>query len=427
MIMGYKNILLRLTLVLFLAITLCHPAVAVDNLNDDIISLYSDEVNVSQTNGSLSPHNDTYENISSFYLAGNYAQSLEVSKRILDSNPNSTYALYMAGLNLEKLARENEAIQYYEKALLNLMDTDNQNITELVNNPDLEALPILFLKGKISHLEGNYNDSLTYQDAALSAYGYHSEDLYNKGLYHKNEGNYGDAIEHFQAALRINPSKTDAWLQLGECYEAIEEYQKAQDNYEKALQMNPNDSELLLKYGLVAEKMDDHSLAIEYYDRVLEIQPYNVDAWRYKACGLEALGQNYYALTCYNQALEYDPENKTLWNLKGQLLDKMGRYEESIECYDKALKLNPEHARGIGRVSEAPSIIIENDSNEVFYETPQFNSEAAQILFNKGEAFYRLEKYEDALECYNDVLETEPHAVVWYRKATILKNNGDFK
>lgn len=410
--MGCKNILLRFTLVLLLAITLCHPAVAVDNLNDDI-SLSSDEVNISQTNDSLYPDNDTYENISSFYLSGNYNQSLEVSKRVLDSNPNSTYALYMAGLNLEKLASDNEATQYYEKALLNLKDTENQNITEMVDNPDLEALPILFLKGKISHLEGSYNDSLTYQDAALSVYGYHSEDLYNKGLYHKKEGNHGDAIEHFQAALRINPSKTDSWVQLGECYEAIGEYHKAQDNYDKALQGNPNNSELLLKYGLVAEKMDDHSQAIEYYDRVLEIQPYNVDSWRYKARSLEELGQNNYALTCYNQSLKYDPENKTLWNLKGQLLDKMGSYEESIECYDQALILNPDHARGIGRVSEAPSIMIENDSREVFYETPQFDSESAQTLFKKGEAFYRLEKYEDALECYNDVLETEPSAFVW--------------
>jgi len=81
---------------------------------------------------------------------------------------------------------------------------------------------------------------------------------------------------------------------------------------------------------------------------------------------------------------------------KGNDAFSEGRYEEAIEYYDKVLTIQPSHSEALSKKSEAEKEIWEEDEEASIEE-----------LVKSGDDFYEEGNYEEAIECYNAVLEID--------------------
>jgi len=81
---------------------------------------------------------------------------------------------------------------------------------------------------------------------------------------------------------------------------------------------------------------------------------------------------------------------------KGNDAFSEGRYEEAIEYYDKVLTIQPSHSEALSKKAGAEKKIWE-ENDEVSIEE----------LVKRGDDFYKEGNYEEAIECYNEVLEID--------------------
>ena len=146
----------------------------------------------------------------------------------------------------------------------------------------------------------------------------------------------------------------------------------------------------------------------------------------------------------YTKALEIDPKYDAAWYNKGTALDDLKRNEEAIRCYDKALEVDQEFEKAknnrkiaeekLKEQKEKEGRKIEGKTAEEWFDLGfkekdpekkieyyskclELNSKNAIAWYNKGRILEGLGRYEEAIRCFDKVLEIDPN----YEKAKIYK------
>ena len=100
-------------------------------------------------------------------------------------------------------------------------------------------------------------------------------------------------------------------------------------------------------------------------------------------------------------------------------------HKEAIEFYDKALKIVE-----IGEIYLNKGIsLVElerfEDAVTCYDKAATIDTNDSLIWYNRGVALTELEKYDDAILSYEKAIEISPgYADAWYNKAELLKHTG---
>jgi tetratricopeptide (TPR) repeat protein len=163
-------------------------------------------------------------------LSNHSLGSKQISKGIESSQAQQQesvdYAL-KTGFALQQLGHLQEAIKYYDKALL--LEP---------NNADL-----LVAKADTLTLLTNYTGAIVYYVKALALYpkSTGSTDVRrNIGNDLYNLGKYGDAIKYYDSALAVRPNDSDLLINRGNALFQTANYSGAIASYDKALALHPN-------------------------------------------------------------------------------------------------------------------------------------------------------------------------------------------
>ncbi|MDR0828938.1 MAG: tetratricopeptide repeat protein [Prevotellaceae bacterium] len=109
------------------------------------------------------------------------------------------------------------------------------------------------------------------------------------------------------------------------------------------------------------------------------------------------------ASECYDKVLELNPTNIDIWHKKGVIFTKLERYEESIQCYDKVIEL----------LSKSKTVSIDNlkeidVQNKNYSKLLVLRYQYINSLACKGKYLYKFDCYQEAIECYDKILEISP-------------------
>jgi tetratricopeptide (TPR) repeat protein len=139
---------------------------------------------------------------------------------------------------------------------------------------------------------GNLEEAIKYYDKALLLEPNDPDLLVMKGDALSHIRNYTGAIKYYDKALAIQPhseGSTGIMEGIGDDLYHLGKYKEAITSYDKALAVQPNNPDLLINRGNALFHIANYSGAIEYYDKALTVVHNNLQASEGKKLAVTAL------------------------------------------------------------------------------------------------------------------------------------------
>ena len=143
----------------------------------------------------------------------------------------------------------------------------------------------------------------------------------------------------------------------------------------------------------------------------------NLVALKNKIISLKNLNKIEEAIECLNKLIQIDSNNNNLpsfaYRYKGFLLYDLKKYNESIECFNKVIELEQDN-----QINSYYS----NDMSNYFKRLALEKQKQLEYL-NEGNDLRNLNKNEEAIQCYNKIIEMNSnHLEAYYFKSLSLNN-----
>ena len=168
--------------------------------------------------------------------------------------------------------------------------------------------------------------------------------------------------------------------------------------------------------------------AIKVLDRVQEIEQEErkEDFWFNKAVQFCEIGEFEQA----EEALKKDLENESRYNslfLMGKIQYNLKQYEESLESYNKASeeynRLNMKRSHKVNHMKNARRFEDVVKYSDLLYQEKDLSDD---FWINKGKTLMKLQKNDEAVSCYDNVLRDDPkNTSVLYELAKAELHRGN--
>lgn len=226
---------------------------------------------------------------------------------------------------------------------------------------------------------GKYEQSSVCYKAALE---YDEWDVYLLNRIGDNLtrlGQFGDAIQYYRNAIKIEPNNEYLYNNLAIVYINKGDPEEALKMNNEALKLNSQNTTILYWRGLIYEMLGDFERALKFFDYVIRI----------------------------------DDTNPDVWNERGTILNMLGKSEDALISYDKSIALCLDNSLDDANMwaSKANTLLglqRYEEAIECYDNALKTDKHNPIILNNKGVALMELDNFRDAIECFNKVLVMYP-------------------
>jgi protein O-mannosyl-transferase len=226
-----------------------------------------------------------------------WKNDLSLWSDVINKTPYNARGWHNKGWTLEELGKNEEAIQYFDKAIL---------------------------------LKPDY----------FSAW-------YNKGLVYKRLGKYDEAIKYYDEAIKIKPDFDEAWNNKGTALYNLKRNEEALKCYSEAINLNPSNFEAYNNEGSALISLGKFDESIEFIDKSIKMKQDYFEAWNNKGLALANLKKYDESIKCFDESIKIKPDYIDAWYDRGTTFFFLERYGDAIYCYDKVLGLNPNHSAAL--------------------------------------------------------------------------------
>ncbi len=304
----------------------------------------------------------------------------------------SAKELYNRGISLSNLGKNEEAIGYFDGAL--------------VMNPLLDAAWVG--KGAALFRLGRSGESVDCIDKALEINPEAHYTWLNKGVLLVKMGSPKESIRCFDRALELNPKLAEAWVNKGVALGDLKGYMESIECFDKALRINTRHIRALLLKGGILFRLGHTDEALAHLEKALQVNPRFAEAWSTKGLFLAASGRFKDAMECFDKTLEIDPRYAEACFYKGKTLLEQGKAGEAIECYDRTLELDPGHAEAWHDKGLVLAVMGRLERGmECVDRALELNSNHADAWVAKWAILNELDRKEEAKKCFEKALEID--------------------
>ncbi len=264
----------------------------------------------------------------SLHQAGNFVEALSLYSKILETAPNNTEALTLvASLYLQqKKLEQSQAI--FEKALA----LDNKNVLTLHNYALL-----------LEKLNRN-DEAIQHLDSALAINATYEDAYKHKANLLKKIGKLDSAIETYQAAIQKITHSADLYFRLGNQLRDMGRNQEALEAMTQATKLDANHAQAHNNLGNILLDLKQPAEAVKSYRQALTINPKYANAYNNSANAYLALNQFEDAIFACDAALAIDPNLLTTLNNRANALQKLKRFDEALQAYDQVMNAHKDYS-----------------------------------------------------------------------------------
>ena len=245
------------------------------------------------------------------------------------------------------------------------------------------------------------------------------------------------AIENYKAAIKADPSSALLAEELSDVYSQSGRMRDGQTDAEQAIKQNPNDlaahrvlariyvRQIDAQRGRVNEAMLRQST--QEYQKITELAPKDADAWVWLG-RLQSASQNIDAAeVAFRKALELEPDNEDGLTGLATVLGIKGDGTGAADLLKKASEKNPS-PDSLKRLADAYEQMKEYGlAADTLRRALELNPPDAPDIERKMALFLiSAERFDDALEAYQDLVSDDPmDADSYLRMSQIYRQKHD--
>jgi len=285
-------------------------------------------------------------------------------------------------------------------------------------------------------------------------------------------GLYKEAVKDYDAAIKKDNQNSDYFLGRGKCYDKLAEYSKALKDYTKSIELDNNNLEALQARANLYKRQNEFFKALTDYKFYLTVDKNNLDIYT-EISDLHVLTNNMKAaVEDLDNALAINAKAAFIYHKKGLLFLDLNDLIASTKNFDIAIGLDSNatlsyYFRGeanvkMKKIADAALDFaiarkkgldsfrignIERVAREYFERAQQYQfsrvTDSAILYvsnaillhpytdlyrFFRGEYYYSTNKFEKAIENYNQAIEIQSkNQSAHYKKAMAFYQLGEFK
>ena len=317
---------------------------------------------------------------------GRISESLIVSQKSVQLNPQDAEAHYNLGIILKELGRLKDAEASYRRSIALKSD-----FAEAYFN-----LAFILQKfGRLDEAEKNYKKVIVIKPDYTEA---HS----NLGVIRRELGRLKDAEASYRQAIKLKPNYAEAHNNLGNLLNELRRFNEAEASYKKAISLKENYTEAHNNLGVTLQKLGRFNESETSYKKAIKLKPDYAEAYYNLGVMLQRLRKLDEAEVSYKKAISLKENYTEAHNNLGVTLQKLGRFNESETSYRQAITFKSDYVDGhinlgalleeLGRLSEAEAcqrraITLRPNSSKAYFNLGVTLKELGR--FNESEASYR--------------------------------------
>jgi len=183
---------------------------------------------------------------------------------------------------------------------------------------------------------------------------------------------YSEMNEILNNALEIDSRNPVAYFMRGFALKEQGDTLNAIRNFNKAVEQNPQYFDAYIELGLMYHARHN-PLALDYYNNALNINPQSIEALYDKALFYQETNEIQKAKETYQMLIQFDERSAWAYHNLGWIaLEKDHDYEEAVKQFNFALNIEPNFV---------------------------------EALYNRGAAYERMGKKQQAIESYNNAVK----------------------
>ncbi len=258
----------------------------------------------------------------------NYLQAKTYYQRLIDLDANSRIGWLFLGFIYSDMDSLDMAADHYQLALKQLPDDPF----------------ILSFYGMTLNRIGKDQEAIQQLEKAIKIDSNNINALVTLGFTLNKVNRKNEAISPLKRALTLDPDNINAYTTLGMIYDELKLHSASDSLYESALVIFPENDLLLNNYAYsLADRGIRLQEALEMSKKAIEIQPEN-------GAYLDTIGWIYYKLRKYNLALQYiqnsldsREESPVVIEHLGDVYYKLGDHDNAKIYWNKAFELDPDN------------------------------------------------------------------------------------
>ncbi|KAM3146508.1 hypothetical protein pb186bvf_001477 [Paramecium bursaria] len=231
---------------------------------------------------------------------------------------------------------------------------------------------------------------------------------------------YEQAVLMYNQAIELNQKNADYWRNLGYTHYQLKQYEQALVYIDKSIELNPNNADYHFIKGDILLQQQLYEEAIIKYDQAIKINPYKPVFYNNKGNNINKdIGNSLYYLLKYEQALQIHIaalkkqfKGYYIVSTVGYIGSMLYKKQSSIQTiqYDQALALEP--------LEDDYKDQKQNKQDNIVDEATKINLQDAIYKNNQGLAFYKIQKYKEAIILFDQAIFSYP------KDATYFLNKG---
>jgi len=179
-----------------------------------------------------------------------------------------------------------------------------------------------------------------------------------------------------------------------------------------ALRIDASQPATRVAVATVYQGQGQYDAAADQLRRALDLQPSNDDAHRILGRVLFAQGNSEEAIKELQQAIEYRPRRWMNYNALGELYYRMRRLPDAAATLQRALEMAPNDARTLASLGAVYAEMGEYARAIDVLDRSIRITPTGLALTNLATAYYRLERFADAVTAYERALSVAPNSAL---------------
>ncbi len=202
-----------------------------------------------------------------------------------------------------------------------------------------------------------------------------SQEILNKILSQFNQNNLGEAEKMANLLLKEHSNNVFSLKILAIIYDKQGKHDKALEYNKKVVSINSRDPNAYNNLGISYKNSNLIHEAVTSFKQATKLNPFYSDAYYNLSNALDLLGERSQSYEANLKAVNYGSENKQAYIKLRKTLSSQGRDDEAVVYLEHALTLNPRDV---------------------------------ELRLHYGNCLGKLGRYEQALKCFNEILDDDP-------------------